>query len=111
VNKVELAGLLKDMGDMEHFPHFCVNRGILGIGCRADSIQLGRRPAVLCGKQGDVDTARDQRLGQEARHLLPRSVMARQCPPRDRRQHRDTQANILLTFVLSGFKHDTFVRP
>jgi hypothetical protein len=40
----ELAGLLKDMGDVEHFPHLCVNRGILGIGRRADSIQLGRRP-------------------------------------------------------------------
>ena len=41
VNKVELTGLLKDMGDVEHLPHFRVDRGILGIGRRADAIQPG----------------------------------------------------------------------
>ena len=39
VNQVELTGLLEDMGDVEHLPHFCVDRGILGIGRRADPIQ------------------------------------------------------------------------
>ena len=102
VNKVELTGPLKDMGDVEHLPHLCVDRGIFGIGRRANAIQPGCRPAIQCGEQGDVDTARHQRLGQEARHLLPRPVMARRCTPGDRRQHGNAQTTILLCSVLSS---------
>ncbi len=111
VNEIELTSLLKDVGDMEHLPHFCVDRGILGIGRRADGIEPACRPAVLGGEQGDVDTARDQGLGQETRHLLPGAVMARRCTPGDRRQHGDTQMIILLCCVLSGLEHDSFIRP
>ena len=111
VNKVELTGLLEDVGDVEHLPHFRVDRGIFGIGRRADAIQLGCRLAIHCGEQGDVDTARHQRLRQETRHLLPGAVMARRCTPGDRRQHGDTQTTILLCSVLSGLEHDTFIRP
>ena len=110
VNEVELTGVLEDMGDVEHLPHLGVDGGILGIGRRADAIQLGCRPAILCGEQGDVDAARHQRLSQEARHLLPRTIMARRRAPGDRRKHGDTQAIILLCFVLSGLKDYTFVR-
>jgi hypothetical protein len=95
VNEVELGRALKDMGDVEHFPHLGVDGGIFGIGRQADAGQLARRLAVLRGEQGDVDTARDQRLGQQAAHQLPWTIMAWRGAPRDRRQHGDAQAIVL----------------
>jgi hypothetical protein len=111
VNKIELTGLFKDMGDVEHLPHFGVDRGVLGIGRRANAIQPGRGSAILCGEQCDINTARHQRLSQETRDLLPGTVMARRCTPGDRRQHGDTQATLLPCLALSGPKHYTFIRP
>ncbi len=83
------------MGDVEHLPHFRVDRGIFGIGRRADPIQTGRSPAIQRGEQGDVDAARHQRLRQETRDLLPGPVVARRCTPGDRGQHGNTQTTIL----------------
>jgi len=98
MNEVELAGTLEDMGDVEHLPHLGVNGGVLGIGRRADAGQLARGPAVFRGEQGDVDAARHQRLGQQARHQLPWTIMARRGAPGDRRQHGDAQAIVLSCF-------------
>ena len=111
VNKVELTGLLEDMGDVEHLPHFRVDRGILGIGRRADAVQLGCRLAIHCSEKGDVDAARHERLRQETRHLFPGAVMARRCTPGDRRQHGNAQTTILLCSMLSNLKDYTLVRP
>ena len=97
VNEIELACALEDMGDVEHLPHLGVDGGVLGIGRGAHAGQLARRLAVLGGEQGDVDTARHQRLGQQARHQLPWTIVARRGAPGDRRQHGDTQAIVLPT--------------
>ena len=95
VNEVELARALEDMGDVEHLPHLGVDGGVLGIGRRADAGELARRQAILGGEQGDVDAARHQGLGQQARHQLPWTIVARRSAPGDRRQHGDTQAVVL----------------
>ena len=92
VNEVELARALEDMGDVEHLPHLGVDGGIFGIGRRADTGELARRPAIQRSEQSDVDAARHQRLGQQARHQLPGTIMARRRAPGDRRQHGDAQA-------------------
>ena len=42
-------------------------------------------------EQGHVESAGDEPLGQERRELLPRAVVARRHPPRDRREHGDAQ--------------------
>ncbi len=80
------------MGDVEHLPHLGVDGRVLGIGPRADAGELAGRERVLRREQGDVDAARHQRLGQQARHQLPRAVVARRRAPGDRRQHGDTHA-------------------
>jgi len=84
VNEVELTGALEYMGDVEHLPYLGVDGGVLGIGRRADTGQFAGRPAILRGEQGDVDAARHQRLGQQARHELPWTIMARRRAPGDR---------------------------
>ena len=81
VNKVELTGLLEDMGDVEHLPHFRVDRGILGIGCRTNGIELACRTAIHCSKQGDVDAAGHQPFGEQRGELFPRPVVMRRDPP------------------------------
>ena len=104
VNEVELARALEDMGDVQHLPHLGVDGRVLGIGRRADAAQLARRQAVLGGEQGDVDAARHQRLGQQARHQLPGTIVARRGAPGDRREHGDTQAIVLPCFRQSDVR-------
>mgnify|MGYP003694576315 CR=1 FL=1 len=52
VNEVELARAFEDVGDVEHLPRLGVDRGVLGIGRRADAGQLARRPAILAWRTG-----------------------------------------------------------
>ena len=111
VNEVELARALEDMGDVEHLPHLGVDGGVLGIGRRAHAGQLARRLAVLGGEQGDVDAARHQRLGQQARHQLPWTIVARRGAPGDRRQHGDAQAIVLPCCSSIGRKDHALVSP
>ena len=99
------------MGDVEHLPHLGVDGGVFGIGRRTDTTQLRRRPAILGGEQRDVDAARHQRLGQQARHQLPGTVMARRRAPGDRRQHGDAQAIVLPCFPLNSREDHTFISP
>ena len=54
--------------------------------------RVRRRHRVGGGEQRDVHAALDQPLGQERHELLPRAVVARRHPPRDRREHRDTES-------------------
>src|SRR6185312_15599467 len=89
VNEVELTDALEYMGDVEHLPYLGVDSGVLGIGRWADAGQSARRPAILRGEQGDVDAARHQRFGQQARHQLPWTIMARRRAPGDRSEHGD----------------------
>ena len=104
VNEIELARALEDMGDVEHLPHLGVDGRVLGIGRRAHAGERARGLAVLGGEQGDVDAARHQRLGQQARDQLPRTIVARRGAPGDRRQHGDAQAVVLPCLRQSGVR-------
>ncbi len=92
VDQVELAGALEQMGDVQRFPHLGVERLVLRIAARHDAIELAGGHAVERREQGDVDAARDQRLGQQAGDQLPRAIGARRRPPADRAEHRDAHA-------------------
>ena len=111
MNEVELTGALEYMGDVEHLPYLGVDRGVLGIGRRAEAGQFARRLAILGGEQGDVDATRHQRLGQQARHQLPWAIVARRRAPGDWRQHGDTQAIVLPCFSSIDPKDHALVRP
>jgi hypothetical protein len=52
-------------------------------------VQAGRGDRVCRGEQRDVMASRHQSLGEQRGELLPRAVVTRRCPPRDRRQHGD----------------------
>jgi len=45
-------------------------------------------------EQGHVVTELDEAVGEERREELPRTVVTRRCPPRDRRQHGDPQRRV-----------------
>ena len=89
VDQVELARLFHAIGDVQRLPHLGVEVRGFGIAARGDALQLAGGVRILRGEEGDVDAARDQRLGKEARDQLPRAVAGRRRRPRDRGQHGD----------------------
>ncbi len=91
VDQVELRCALEHRGDVQALPHLGVELRVLRVpgGDRAD--QRRGRQRVGGGEQRDVHAARDQPFRQERDELLPRAVVARRHPPRDRGQHRHTE--------------------
>ena len=71
VDEIELARALEDMGDVEQLPDLGVDGRVFRVGTRTDARERGRRDRVGGGEQRDVDAARDERLGEQARHELP----------------------------------------
>ena len=90
VDDVELAGALEHRGDVQALCDLGVDRRILRPARRRGGMQAGRGDRVCSGEQRDVMAGRHQPLGEQRRELLPRPVVTRRCPPRDRRQHGDS---------------------
>jgi hypothetical protein len=74
VDQVELAGALEDAARDARFPHLGVDRRIFLIAARHHAGERAARDRILRGEQGHVDAARDQRLGEQAGHQLPRPI-------------------------------------
>ena len=56
---------------------------------RAQAGERRARLRVERREQGDLDAARDQTFGEQARHEFPRAVVPGWGAPRDRPEHRD----------------------
>ena len=89
VDHVELARAFEDRRDVQRLPDLRIQCRILGVAGRRRADEASGRDGVGRGEQGDVDSSPDQALGQQRSELLPRAVMARRYPPRDRCQNRD----------------------
>ena len=90
VDDVELAGALEHRGDVQALCDLGVDRRNIRPAKRRGCVQPGRGDRVCGGEQRDVMAGRHQPLGEQRGELLPRPVVARWCPPRDRRQHGDS---------------------
>jgi hypothetical protein len=90
VDDVELASALEHGGDVQALCDLGVDRGIVRPANRCDCVQAGCGDRVCGGEQRDVVTGRYQALGEQRGELLPRPVVARWCPPRDRGQYGDS---------------------
>ena len=90
VNDVELAGTLEHRGDVQALGDLGVDRRVLRPATRRGGVQGGRGDRVCGGEQRDVMARSHQPLGEQRGELLPRPVVTRWCPPRDRRQHGDS---------------------
>ena len=91
VNEIELTGALEDVSDVQELPDLGIDGRVLGVRMRTDAGEGPAREGVGGGKQGDVDAASDEGLGEQARDELPGAIVAWRGAPRDRRQHGDTQ--------------------
>ena len=91
VDQVELCGTLEDGRDVQRLPHLRVQIRSFRIagGSRPDQPRPCRR--VGRGEQRHVDATIDEALGQERDEQLPRPVVPRRNPPRDRREHRNPE--------------------
>ena len=90
VDDVELASALEHGRDVQALCDLGVDRLVLRPARRRGRVQPGRGDRVCSGEQRDVMTGGHQPLGEQRRELLPRPVVTRWCPPRDRRQHGDS---------------------
>ena len=73
-----------------------VDRRVFRPAERRGCVQAGRGDRVCSGEQRDVMAGRYQPLGEQRGELLPRPVMTGRCPPRDRRQHGDSDRAVSL---------------
>ncbi|KIT90242.1 hypothetical protein QU40_00130, partial [Staphylococcus aureus] len=71
VDQVEAARPLEEMREMGIFPHLRVELGILRIAAGHHAIERARSDRIARGEQRHFDSARDQRLGKQARHQFP----------------------------------------
>src|SRR5436190_14168051 len=92
MDEIEVACALEQVGDVERFPHLGFNRVILGITARDDAIEFALGQAIERREQGDVDSTRNERFGEQAGRQLPRSVGARRGAPADGAEHGDAHA-------------------
>ena len=95
VDKVERAGMLERVREMEGLPDLRVERGVFHQWPRADRVKPRRRDAVRGREQRDVDASLDEPLREEGDDELPGAVVARRYAPRDRREHSDAQGTRL----------------
>ena len=91
VDHIELVRPLEGMRDVEAFDDLRVNLGIFRIPAVDDGREPTRGHRVTTREQRHVDPFRDQPFRQQRGKLLPRAVVTRRNPPRDRSQHSDTQ--------------------
>src|SRR5690348_4555128 len=61
--------------------------GIGRVAVRADAIEGGRRHRVERDQKRDIDSSRDEPLGEQAGDRLPRAIVLRRRAPGDRREH------------------------
>jgi hypothetical protein len=96
VNDVELAGALEYRGDVQALCDLGVDRRILRPATRHRCVQAGRGDRVCSGEEGDMMAGCHKTLGEKRRELLPRPVVPRRCPPRDRREHSNSDRTLSL---------------
>ena len=98
VDDVELVGALEHGGDVQALCDLGVDRRILRPAARRGRVQAGRGDRVGSSEQRDVMAGGDQALGEQRGELLPRPVVPRWCPPRDRREHSYSDRTASLAF-------------
>ncbi len=100
VHQVELARPGQCVRDVQRLPDPAVQLGILRVAVRADAVESGRRHRVERGEERDIDSSRDQPLGQQAGDRLPRPVVPGRRAPGDRREHGELHVVILPELLL-----------
>ncbi len=102
VDDVELVGALERMGDVECFPDSAVDGRVLRVAGGADAVELRRRLRVEGREERHVDAARVEPGGDQPGDTLPRPVVTRRCPPRDRAENRDFQLTVVALSTASS---------
>ena len=96
VDDVKLPSVLEYRSDVQTFGDLGVDRRILRPAGRGGCVQGRRGDRVRGGEQRHLMARSDQALGEQRGELLPRPVVTRWRPPRDRRQygHSDRAAGL-----------------
>jgi hypothetical protein len=71
VNELELARALERVGARAGLADAPVDASLFRVARRRNAVQLRARERVERREQRDVDAARHQPFGEQARHLLP----------------------------------------
>ena len=92
VDDVELVGALERVRDVEALDDLGLDARDPPSSPRRPPKRAGRRSSSRAVAKSVTSTpSRDEPLGEQRCELLPRPVVARRHPPRDRREHRDPQ--------------------
>ena len=94
VDEVERRRVPEGVGEVQPLPHLRVHPGRLLVRRGHHGAEAGAGAGIGGGEERDVNPGRDQALGEQRHDALPRAVMPRRYPPRDRRQHADAQGAV-----------------